>query len=133
MPELVNITLTISDQVVKDIFTTAVNSGGSAYWANDYQDLYEANDDQGCTTEFRIGAPHEDAECNEPVVNGVITLADMLKALQTLIDNRGKRGFVNERMVASLIKSMDDDGCGCDAFEADAVLQVAVFGSVIYG
>lgn len=131
-----NLTMVLSDEACKDILTTAVQGGGSAYWANEYDGLTEENDDAGYVTVFGIGEPDEDTDCNEPVVNHRVTYEDMRPALQWLIDNTHKpsgSGAIHKTMLASLVSSIEPLGCGCDGYEADAVLQVAIFGKVIYG
>jgi hypothetical protein len=126
------ITVPFSDMICSSILTNAIE-GGSAYWANDYTKLHVDRDKELNVTEFRIGNPRRGAECNEPVINHIVTLADIRKAFQWLVDNQGKDGACHPSYVADIIKNCDEFGCGSDAYTCDIVVQVAVFGKVIYG
>lgn len=123
----------LSDAAALDILTTAVQQG-CAYWANDYKGLAEQRTDKGITTRFDIGDPRPgtDAE-GEPPLHRTITAASIKRAMQRLIDTQGRAEGVHPSYVSSILAACDKDGCGADAIECDAVLQLAVFERVIYG
>lgn len=131
------VTKTISAQCVADILTTAVE-GGIAYWANDYRGVDWTQDANLYATEFRIGKPHPDAECNEPPKRRKVGAREIVRALQWLQDAPSDASIpdhakAHAETVASIIGHCMPDGFEGDAGEADIVLQVAVFGRIIYG
>jgi len=134
-----NVTVPFSDKICASIMTNAIE-GISAYWANDYtklQTIYDKEPDIMKSLgiiEFRIGNPRRGAECDAPVKNHVVKCEDIRTAMQWLIDNQGKDDACHPSYVAELLKESDEEfGCGADAYTCDIVLQVAVFGKVIYG
>lgn len=130
---MAKITMDISEQCLKDILTIAVQNGGSAYWANEYNGLSEERDDAGNTTELKIGAPASDTDCNEPVKHHKITIASMARALQRLVNKMGQPDGAHRTHVMTLLGECEPEGCGADALACDLVLQMAVFEKIIYG
>ena len=133
-----NLTVPFSDLICASIMTNAIE-GISAYWANDYTKLRTVYDKEPDVMkslgilEFHIGNPKRGAECDQPVVKHVVKCEDIRIAMQWLIDNQGKPDACHPSYVADIIKNCDEFGCGSDAYTCDIVLQVAVFGKVIYG
>lgn len=122
----------LNKKAARDILTTAVQSG-SAYWAKDYGNLREERDAEHYTACFRIGNPLKGAECDEPPRHRSVKVSDIGRAVQRLIDTQGRPEGVHPTFVSSLLAACDKDGCGADAIECDAVLQMAVFERVVYG
>lgn len=137
------VTKTISAQCVADILTTAVE-GGIAYWANDYRGVDWTRDALGTdcrvgyVTEFRIGNPLPDAECDVKPKRRKVGAREIVRALQWLQDAPSDDSIPSHAKagadyVAEIIGHCLPDGFEGDAGEADIVLQVAVFGRIIYG
>lgn len=136
------VTKTITAQCVADILTTAVE-GGIAYWANSYRGVDWSQDDSGgdrngYITEFRIGKPHPDADCDVAPKRRKVGAREIVRALQWLQDAPSddtipSHAKARAEYVAEIIGHCMPDGFEGDAGEADIVLQVAVFGRIVYG
>lgn len=122
-----DVNLKISEETLAFLFTDAIQGPGSAYWANEYADLNEDRDEKGNTTFFSIGQPLPGAECNEPPVHTEIRLPEIKAAVAWLLQHAGEDGACHPTYIRCLL---NDD---YDAVTTDVVLQVAVFGKVIYG
>ena len=127
-----DVTFKISTQACLDIIVTACE-GGSNYWLNDHIEDTKRDKDLNYT-KLLLKEPSENSEfAGTPPKNFEITAADIPGAISKLIANAGKPGYCHSRIIADIVGSLEEDGCGCDAEAADCVLQVAVFGECLYG
>jgi hypothetical protein len=130
------VVVSLKHKVLIDLLTTAVQGGGSAYWANDYTGLSEDRNEECETIRFTIGKPSED-NLPEPMRNE-ITLESIQNAI-CWISQEAKNGLCRDsklfqRIIKDIVENSDDDhGCASDADIADMVLQIAVFGEIIFG
>ena len=116
-------------KVYGDILTTAVE-GGSDYWA--FFTRYRWEDEKGTLLSPTVTVHPEDNNDAHPV--GV---ADIAKAMNTL---NGGGGFGDKPAPEWWIRKWRKAYRECptgdwdfDADDADVVLQVAIFGEVVYG
>ena len=118
----------LTELEVSDILCTALE-GGSNYWLTDYRPKTEMKqideyDNYVGITLLNPSPDEEIAECCEPALKDTIELEDIANALTKLAsDPEGCK-------VNGAYRFNSED---YDANDADIVLQVAVFGEVIYG
>lgn len=117
------LTIEVPGDVLRDILTTAVEQG-CAYWANDFNGG-EGNgivrDTEGYVTSLTIGQPLDgsDAEGVE-VAQRTVQAVSLGRALST-------HGGKFPHLIAAAVSG------DFDAPTADAILQLAVFGDVVFG
>jgi hypothetical protein len=126
----------LKSQVCIDLLTTAIQGGGSAYWANDYSNLKETRNEKHETIEFRIGNPL-DSSLPLPTRN-LVTVTDIENAICYISQEarnplNHELGPAYKRIIKDIVENSDDDGCSSDAEIADVVLQIAIFGEIIFG
>ena len=118
------VTMAIPDITLADLLISAVE-GGSNYWAKfrEYDHGYGIN---GSTCE--ISRVHVEVCDVEGGSKGFVdvTVETMARGLQTLA-NLSSKGEMPGRHIANVINE------NWDAETADVVLQMALFGKVIYG
>ncbi len=115
------ITVEIPDQTLRDILTTAVEQG-CAYWANDYNNgrgNRVTRDASGDVETFTLGHSDDGAACGK-VIKRSVTPNDLGRALS-------KHGARFPHILQAAISG------DVDALQADAVLQLAVFGDIVFG
>lgn len=113
------ITIEIKPELLKDLLVTAVE-GGSNYWAA-FTDV--ERDEELYVTKTRLS----DREADTPRVFTVTpdTLAVGLQNLATRMSKRGESAAGRH-----LTDALTENG---DAITADVVLQMALFGEIVYG
>lgn len=117
------INIEVADDILRDILTTAVEQG-CAYWANDFNggsgnDI--TRDDAGNVTSLTIGEPLEDSDAV-----GVVVIQRTVQAV-SLGRALSSHGAKFPHLVQAAISG------DYDALIADAILQLAVFGDVVFG
>jgi hypothetical protein len=129
--------LIIPEQACMDILCTAAESG-SNYWLGDYPHEWRRIQFEGKSYSdyagLKIGNARKgsEAEGTDPMRKR-INSEDIAKAITRMVELAGKPDGCHQRYVGDLLASIDDDGCSADADTCDIVLQLAVFGKVIYG
>jgi hypothetical protein len=112
--------MTVSDQLLKDLLVTAVE-GGSNYWAA----FGEINRDEQLNIRSVLVTEHEPG--GAIVVSKTVTPRDLVKGLQLLAGNK-RKDFTNAE--PCLMRCIRED---YDQTDADIVLQMTVFGELVYG
>ncbi len=105
----------ISDQYCKDILVTCVE-GGSNYWA-EFRNV--VRDTELDILECEVRDAEDDGEYWK-----TITIADIRRGVKIATSAEFKLHYTYKRMI------LEDDN---DVISSDAVLQAAVFGTVVYG
>jgi hypothetical protein len=118
---------TITDDNVQDIIDTAAY-GGITYWAIEptQKDFADAPDDAVAT--IRDG---EEGKVHH------LTAEQVKKAYRKLLKNEPRIvGPMVHGYIVDSWKDRDEDGIDCghiDADAADVIVQVAIFGEIVYG
>lgn len=129
--------LVVPEQACMDIMCTAAESG-SNYWLQDYPHEWRRCQFEGKSYSDYAGLKISNArkgtegEGSDPVKKR-INSEDIAKAITRCIELAGKDGGCHPRYIGELVASIDGDGCSADAELSDIILQIAVFGKVIYG
>ena len=125
----VQVTLQIGEQFLRDILTTAIESGydGIGYWAGVRQ--IERADDLSVTAlrgVFDVEEPRERF--------ADIDVHTVLRGIGKLFDPTVKLGIAR-RLQAELLAELNQGagGCGLGADDCDVLIQLGLFGRVVYG
>lgn len=116
-----------TDEEFSDIMTTCLE-GGSNYWINEgYSVDAEHMDESGeFGNPFYLFVDVKDEDGEGEVINSRVTKKKLSEAAAKIINNQVK---VNN----TIAKDVEEERAGADADSADALLQVAVFGEIVYG
>jgi hypothetical protein len=126
-PTLFNVSFPLTEQTARDI----IGEASSNYWLDDYGPKW---DRAACrlTLKKRVG----DGQSTEPAKTLTVTHVNIARALSLALAGRANRlPDDNCRSVgAEIIKGIagPGDGCGADGIAKDALLQIAIFGAVVY-
>ena len=116
-----------TDEEFSYIMTTCLE-GGSNYWINEgYSvdaEFKEEKDELGFP--FYLFVEVKEEEGDGEVINSRVTKENLSEAAAKIINNQVK---VNN----TIAKDVEEERAGADADSADALLQVAVFGEIVYG
>lgn len=119
----VNIERDLPPQFFYDILTTAAE-GGIAYWA-DYR--VKRAEDLSVTEIYDLS----DAESGEQFPD-YVDVFDIFRAVQDVVARRAKvSSWVREAVLSDV--ETGESGCRIDADVADVLVQLALFGEVVYG
>lgn len=123
----IKITLTVDVKRLQDLLTSAIE-GGSNYWAS--FDRVEHSGDMGAYVKVWLTEHEASDSRKEPIVRDV-TAEDLAKGLQALADVTSDPDKLSEFPAAfkHLNNALDD----YDQETADVVLQMTVFGELVYG
>lgn len=126
----------ITDQFLKDVLCTIVESGYSTQWAR-FKNA-EMVEGKHCPdyVSVRVEDWGDEDKAQSSKHIDLLTLRDALPGLisGTLKDDKGNDGNVHETYRQEILESlMADDAGEIDAWRADMILQAAYFGAVIYG
>lgn len=130
--------LVLPEQACMDILCTCAESGYSNYWLKDYPHEWRRIRFEGKSYSdyagLKIGPAKKgsEAEGTDPVRRR-INSEDIAKAIARMIELTGKPDGCHGSHVGALLGAIDSDGCSADGPTSDIVLQLAVFGKVIYG
>lgn len=116
----------ITDQNIQDIVDTA-EYGGITYWADSSTEEQWAKAPEGT---IGIVIEQETGEVKE------FTADQIRKAVVEIAEGKHTNDTIKGYVVAAFEDWTADDGIDCghiDADAADAIIQVACFGSVVYG
>lgn len=138
----VNAPREITETCARSILETA--GQGIGYWANDYRGrgfIYPektAGESWPMPSEFRIGNPTTGAESDIKPKRRIVRPADIAAALQWLVNACDDSSIPDHAKaprdyVSKMLDYCEPDGFDGDAGDADNILQVAVFGRIIYG
>lgn len=117
------ITLTLSDTQLMSILLDA----HSSYWLNGRYELSYPDSKQVMTLSLR-------EYDGERVINQKVGPKQIAEALQKMAAGTCDHAGSNVRWVfGQIMADMDVDFCGADGPTKDCVLQVAVFGKVVFG
>ncbi len=114
-----SVTLPVSRLRLMDLLCTAVE-GGSNYWAKFRHSRRTADLDY-----LQVDVAEHEASGDGPPMERVVTAEDLLVGLQRLATS------TMETANQHLLDAISEDGG--DATTADVVLQMTVFGEVVYG
>ena len=114
-------TLTVTRQTLRDLLCTAVE-GGSNYWAR-----FDATQRTVDLDYLSVRVTEDESHTDGPRLQRLVTAEDLLIGLGRLAAN--PKGFAEGVALKHLTDALHDH----DATTADVVLQMTVFGDVIYG
>jgi hypothetical protein len=131
------VTINFPEQALQDILFTACESG-SNYWLCDYKGVRATRTEgAGEYTGLVIGQPRPGSEAEgTPPVHTRITLERIAAAIGELVSGQHCAGTYLGQIFGETefrANMTERGGCSADATACDCVLQVAVFGEVIYG
>lgn len=133
----VELELSVSDQILFDVFVTALE-GGITYWAAVAKYSIWLKDDAGTTS-----IPHKEDLTGFFAV--IVDVEDENESLVRVDNDTVFRGLVacatedvknlgsHARQVARSLLFSDNEDVDFDAGDADQILQAGLFGEVVYG
>ena len=107
---------TVRTEFLCDVYTCALE-GGIGYWSTCTD--YRWSSDPRATVEESSGDPH------------VITLDTIARGVNSIISGKVKTPDVQRRRIAAAART--DGAEAVDASDADAIVQAALFGTLVYG
>lgn len=124
--------LFISEEAARQI----IGEAASNYWLDDYRPTWDI--DACVLTLGRRGdnkrKGERSGESMIPAESTTITAADIAKALEKMAAGACDYcGSDVRKVFAAICEDLGPDGCGADGPTKDCVLQVAVFGKIVYG
>ena len=117
-PATLDITIPVPVQVLRDLLVTAAE-GGSNYWAR-----ISVPPDQTGADYTAIRVREHSAHSDKPPVNRIVRAEDLIEGLRKL--TTATFPAASKHLTDAITENSD-------ATTADVVLQMAVFGDVIYG
>lgn len=123
-----NIPCTVTTEQCRDVLTTATDTGGINYWELPFRKRVRDKGLNCISFEVRLDDSFYSTE--EWVTVDETTV---VKGLERLIANRS---LCAEYIRNSIIEMMGDDEDGismCDLEQADVILQIGLFGELVYG
>jgi hypothetical protein len=134
MAHPVNVQIQISDDLLSDVLTTAVE-GGIGYWSA-VTDCERVNGGERdlCWLSVTL-APYPDDEWGVFDLNDkrplVVTLRDVARGIELILTNKvGIRADLKAQVALALGNPEDAD---IDADAADCIIQAACFGEIVFG
>lgn len=119
------LTINVSDLTLRQLLTTAAESGALGYWAH----LSNATRDaEGYITRIKL-TEHESSEDDAKRINRYLTPEDIGHAIERLANIVAADDGSFPAAASHLSAALGDH----DAGTADVLVQVAVFGKVVYG
>lgn len=128
MSKVFNVSFPLTVDVARDI----IGEANSNYWLDDYGPTWNA---KACrlTLKRRIG----DGQSTERAKALTITHGSIARALSLALAGKANRlsGDNCRATGAAIVEGLagPGKGCGADGVAKDAMLQIAVFGAVVYG
>lgn len=136
------VTLRLTEAALCDILTKGL-ACARATWSDNYEPVITHT----CGADsFRVqsatfsGPLRADWECNVARANGaneprtVVDFAAIANALARMASGECSSNGSNSRLIfAEIMRDMRANGCTAEPWDCDAVLQCAVFGSIVYG
>ncbi|WP_435174545.1 hypothetical protein [Gordonia hongkongensis] len=107
---------TVRTEFLCDVYTCALE-GGIGYWSTCTD--YRWSSDPRATVEESSGDPH------------VITLDTIARGVNSIVNGAAMIPDVQRRRIAAAVRTHDAETI--DATDADAFVQAALFGSLVYG
>lgn len=123
----IDVVFPLSIRAARDI----IGEADSAYWLNDYAPAWDLDK---CRLIIRKRGGSGESTVRAKALT--ITHASIAGALSAALAGRANRlpGENCRRLGATIVEGLTgSDGCGADGPAKDALLQIAVFGSVVYG
>lgn len=116
-----------TDEEFSDIMTTCLE-GGSNYWINEgYSvDTEHMDESDEFGNSFYLFVDVKDKDGEGEVINSRVTKASLSEAASKIINRQVK-------VSNAIAKDVEEERAGVDADSADALIQVAVFGEIVYG
>jgi hypothetical protein len=118
------VTFTISDQACFDILTTAWE-GGIDYWVGEDYRAYPSRNERLDVTMIHI----VDSGEGVGVMANEIGPAQVAAAISRILDEQ----ITNHEIREDIVRQDLRNDCGADANTADAIVQIACFGEIVYG
>lgn len=118
--------ISISRIAALHILTTACESG-SRYWLDEYAPVIKRDDEQ-YVTEIVLSRQTGEGEATESAVRTRIKPHHLGEAIATMVARPGAAYIASD-----VFSNLDESGCGADADSCDYLLQLMVFGDVVYG
>jgi hypothetical protein len=118
-PATINITIPVPVQVLRDLLVTAAE-GGSNYWAR-ISVPPDQTGEEYTAIRVREHSAHSD---DKPAYNAIVKAEDLAKGLAALAT--ATFPAASKHLTDAITENHD-------AITADVVLQMAIFGDVIYG
>lgn len=124
------ITVDVPDQYLSDIMTTAIE-GGIGYWCA-AQTIARDDRDQSVTRVVGVFDRESGDAFTEPAaMSPDITRETIVRGLGALVKGAQVRRDIRAAVVASLMEP--GDGCDLDAEACDVIVQLGLFGEIVYG
>jgi hypothetical protein len=133
----VELELSVSDQILFDVFTTALE-GGINYWAGVVEYNIWLKDDAGTTSLphnedlkgfFAIIIDNEDEDEKLIAIDRELVFEGLVACATKDVKHLGSHA----QKVARLLLLSDNEDVDFDASDADQIVQVGLFGEVVYG
>jgi hypothetical protein len=150
MPNIITVQHEVSDQFLIDIMTNAVESAGMSYWA-DVQ-LVQRNLD-GDIIEFQVADAEDIAEAVQGLtgpptpLEKLLTDSDLwyvidkdaiMRGITSVLSGKSKehgdcKVTVDSDIVAMIARAVSDNDADVDSVGCDVIVQVAMYGEVVFG
>lgn len=114
---------TVKAKDLMDVLCTACE-GGSAHWVSGYQHMAHRNKDGDYVKIEIMNHTENDVAPRHPVIG----LADLVRGIQQILDGTAQAPTARDDIASNI----EDLGM-VDGDTADAILQVATFGEIVYG
>lgn len=128
MSHTLSLPIEVSDQFLYDVLTTAAE-GGIGYWANYRLDRAE---NLSVTRIYDISDREAD-EGDPPYEQTEVRPADLLVAIQRVATESVALSARWREHVIQAVAAGDDGVCDLDADDCDCLVQIALFGTTVYG
>lgn len=127
----VTIELKLGEQFLSDVLVTAFDGqyGGCWYWAEAYSDKAFAF--TGDRWDYVTIREKVDGEPTQPLKHWKVDHALLAKGIETLFDTGSKVSPVMRHSLREAV--LAQDAGNIDASDADVLVQLAVFGEMVYG
>jgi len=120
----VQLSVDVSDQFLYDILTTAAE-GGIGYWA-DYRTVRDE------ALDVREIHDIQDTEDGDPFEKGFLNIADIVLGLNKICAGETSLHHKAASFILRCVQN-PDGGETLDADDCDSIVQVALFGDLVYG
>ena len=122
----INLDVFVDEEFLTDVMTCALE-GGVGYWL--MCDAVVRDEELRVTEVFGL----YDAETEDEFPQQYLGISDIVRGLELITSPNS--GIVSERFRKHVTKAiLEEDGiCSLDASDCDVIVQVALFGKVVYG
>ena len=119
----ITVKILLGDEFLQDILTIAYE-GGIGYWC---QADATRDEDLNVTDLYNI----YDAEDGEAFAKDQLHFLELAKAIEKIINGECNVNTAHTEVIRRA--ALEDDVCPMDIYDADVIVQVAMFGEIVYG